>query len=128
MKNLLLGKKDRELIDHTRDVLTAFRGLKNLLSVKPSEFSPDFDLLETLALSVIMHDVGKAATGFQKILQNGSGRWKYRHEIVSACLLDALDFPSNEMKHASIFAVITHHKDLEYLTEKYLPGHQGTVE
>jgi len=66
-------------------------------------FLPYHSLIEAVAF----HDVGKAATGFQKSLEPDQGYWGHRHEIVSAAFATALGV-SDEV----VFAIITHHKTL----------------
>ena len=78
-----------------------------------------------LLLAVAFHDVGKAATGFQKVLTGEKANWGgKRHEIISA------SFASNiEGIHpAIIFAILTHHKSIpsDGISEIYgcLPSEQ----
>jgi CRISPR-associated endonuclease/helicase Cas3 len=63
------------------------------------------------------HDLGKAASGFQKELQGGE-RWNYRHEILSAGL--ALNLPLPEERRLAVaLAVLTHHYGYGYLWDNY---------
>ena len=57
-------------------------------------------------LSVAVHDLGKAATGFQFALDSGK-RWGYRHEILSAAAATALG-----LGDSVVFSTITHHKEI----------------
>jgi CRISPR-associated endonuclease/helicase Cas3 len=65
-----------------------------------------------------MHDLGKAATGFQKMLLGGDS-WGYRHEILSAAYIDSLTSLDKEAKRAVALAIITHHKGIAELREKF---------
>jgi len=61
------------------------------------------DLRDALAV----HDVGKAATGFQKSLIDNSKRWGRRHEIISSSFASF-----QNLKEEVVFAVLTHHKTI----------------
>ena len=57
----------------------------------------------------LFHDVGKAATGFQKVLKKEKRNWEgKRHEIISAALFSA--YP--DVLPEQILAVLSHHKDI----------------
>jgi len=76
---------------------------------------------KTLGYSIIMHDIGKSATGFQEMLRhpgNNSYFWRYRHEILSAGFIELLDVSEIEKK-AIVLTVLTHHKDIKTLRHKY---------
>ncbi|SRR5579884_887660 len=62
---------------------------------------------DDLLLGLAIHDVGKAAIGFQKSLQKDSQPWGHRHEIVSASFASALG-----IKEEVLLAIITHHKTI----------------
>ena len=62
-----------------------------------------------------LHDIGKAASGFQKMLRTdlatirANGGWGHRHETLStalACILNP------NLDETALFAILTHHKDL----------------
>jgi len=56
-----------------------------------------------------MHDAGKAASGFQKVLRGEQRNWHHkRHEILSASLASNVENASP----AVIFAILTHHKSI----------------
>jgi CRISPR-associated endonuclease/helicase Cas3 len=63
------------------------------------------NLKQDLFFSLALHDVGKAATGFQQALQDREKRWGRRHEVVSAAFATAAG-ASDEV----VFSVITHHR------------------
>lgn len=64
-------------------------------------------LRNDLKIALAVHDVGKAATGFQKVLRKEVEKWGHRHEIISAAFASSLS-----VKDEVLLAVITHHKPL----------------
>lgn len=123
MTDLLLAKSNGETLSaHTNHCLDAARSILKTLPFSDDEKkSIENDLL----LAVALHDVGKAATGFQKVLTGEKPNWSgKRHEIISA------SFASNiEGLHpAIIFAILTHHKSIpsDGISEIYgcLPSEQ----
>ncbi|MGI5991765.1 MAG: CRISPR-associated helicase Cas3' [Methanosarcina sp.] len=114
----ILAKKnpDETLLEHTEKALMVFKSIKNAYPEVPQICEvPDF--WEHLFYSIFFHDFGKAASGFQKAL-SGKEKWKYRHEILSAGFVSGLEY-ENQFKEAIAMAIITHHKDVYYLSEKY---------
>lgn len=105
------------LRQHTEDCLSVFRSVRLLFPHLPQICSePKF--FEHLFYSVYMHDFGKAASGFQKMLRDGS-RWGYRHEILSAGYIHSLKSLDTATKRAVAMAVITHHKGIAELRAKF---------
>lgn len=64
-----------------------------------------------LLLATLTHDLGKAAEGFQRALQDREFRWEFRHEVLSASLLLSTIHDDEALEWATI-AVLTHHRDL----------------
>jgi CRISPR-associated endonuclease/helicase Cas3 len=62
---------------------------------------------DDLRESIAVHDVGKAAMGFQKSLGKDSKRWGRRHEVISASFASF-----QKLKEEIIFAVLTHHRTI----------------
>lgn len=115
---VILAKKDPDetLLEHTEKALMVFKSIKNAYTEVPEICGvPDF--WEHLFYSIFFHDFGKAASGFQKDISGGD-RWKYRHEILSAGFVSGLEY-ENQSKEAVAMAIISHHKDILYLREKY---------
>jgi CRISPR-associated endonuclease/helicase Cas3 len=56
-----------------------------------------------------LHDLGKAATGFQ-IMLDGGGLWGYRHEILSAGFVPFLNIENEVHARFIRLAIITHHR------------------
>lgn len=71
-----------------------------------------FDERNKLAMSVseigLLHDIGKAATGFQEMVRNKS-RWGHRHEILSAAIAAKI---APHLTVEELLAIITHHKSI----------------
>lgn len=122
---VILAKPGGEtLLEHTENALRVFKSIKGAYPEIPALCEvPDF--WEKLFYAIFLHDFGKAATGFQKAL-NKEGKWEYRHEILSAGFVAGLEC-DREFKDAVAIAVITHHKDIGKLREKYrtYPGKPG---
>ena len=114
----LLAKSDppETLIEHTKNCLDVYDSLKNQMPFF-ADVTQNPDFFEHLFYAVALHDFGKAATGFQKQLIGGK-RWNYRHELLSAGFVAGLQ-SSDETKKAIALTIMTHHKDIQILKEKY---------
>jgi CRISPR-associated endonuclease/helicase Cas3 len=101
----ILAKDDgTTLAAHTIRVLQVSDVLLNNL---PFDLATIEKLRNDLQPAIMVHDVGKAATGFQKSLEKDAPFWGHRHEILSASFASTLRL-SDEI----ILAVITHHKSI----------------
>ena len=105
----------RQLLrEHTEEVHQAVSALMTALAAPLGEIvSPDFE--EKLKNAALFHDLGKAASGFQEMLEAPKEKqisWKYRHEALSMALLLAL--PNEDTELLTSFAVLTHHKTLDH--------------
>lgn len=118
-KNGLLAKPDETILEHTENALKVFKSIKEAYENVP-ELCGVEDFWEHLFYSIFFHDFGKGATGFQEMLKdkNHELRWKYRHEMLSAGFVSALNYDSL-YKNAIGIAIITHHKDINKLKERY---------
>ncbi|WP_297491278.1 CRISPR-associated helicase Cas3' [Thermococcus sp.] len=95
---------------HTLDAINVLKSLKNSFHWL-EELSPR--IFELSFYAVLLHDVGKCASGFQKSgLQRK--RWGYRHELLSVPFVQFLDYGERE-KNIIELAVLTHHKTLDEL-------------
>lgn len=101
----ILAKSDGEtLSEHT---IYCLRAAHALLEALPFQNIDMDKLVRDVILSVSMHDVGKAAVGFQKVLKNEQHDWQgKRHEIISASFASDMD----GISYSTIFAILTHHK------------------
>ncbi len=111
-----IDQGEETLIQHTLNALSVFRSIKNAFIEVP-DICKDKKFYELLFLAVYLHDFGKAADGFQKMLRTGK-RWGYRHEIISAGFISCLPYPDDTRKDIAL-AIITHHKDLYQIQEGY---------
>jgi len=113
---MLLAKPNESLIAHTESSLKVFASIKEAYPEIPDLCGIN-DFWENLFYAIFLHDFGKSASGFQEELRTNK-KWNYRHEILSAGLVSALD-TSEENRKSIALAIITHHKDILELREKY---------
>lgn len=111
----LLAKPEETILKHTENALKVFESIKDAYDGVP-ELCGVYDFWEHLFYAVFFHDFGKGATGFQNIFNKN--KWNYRHEILSAGFISSLNY-EELYKNAICLAIITHHKDIKYLKEKY---------
>jgi CRISPR-associated endonuclease/helicase Cas3 len=106
---MLLAKSNPpiELRQHTRDVLRALAQLRAIWPEVPTSIDK----------AAVFHDVGKAATGFQKMLRGTGEQWKFRHEILSAEVFRQCHDLSDEDVFIAYLSVLTHHKNIGTLYE-----------
>ncbi|AEH24643.1 CRISPR-associated helicase/endonuclease Cas3 [Pyrococcus yayanosii] len=74
--------------------------------------------------SVLLHDLGKCASGFQRDPRG----WGYRHEVLSTPFTAFLELPEDE-RNLIALTILTHHRPLDEL-EEILPSgeHRGEFE
>ena len=115
----LLAKSDppETLIEHTENCLSVYFSMRETMPFL-AEISGEPDFFDHLFYTVVLHDFGKAATGFQAQLRSASERWGYRHEILSAGFVVGLSYPL-ATKRAIGLAILTHHKDIQTLRDQY---------
>lgn len=116
--SILLAKSDPKetLLDHTKNCLAVYQSLRERMPFL-ADVANNPEFFEHLFYAVALHDFGKAATGFQKQLNNQT-RWNFRHEILSTGFIVNLQF-QEDIKQAIALTVLTHHKDIETLREKH---------
>jgi CRISPR-associated endonuclease/helicase Cas3 len=106
MKTLFAKSTGETLAAHTAWCLKAARALLDLLPFPEEERKK---IAADVLLAVALHDVGKAASGFQRVLLGEQKSWNgKRHEILSAALASSLP----GISPAVLMAIITHHKSL----------------
>ena len=82
----ILAKSDGETLRaHTLQVLDRLADQARLRPQLPAQIGYP-RLWHTLAWAALLHDLGKAASGFQHMLRGGK-RWGYRHEVGSLAFL-----------------------------------------
>ena len=115
----LLAKRDppETLAEHTENCLSVYFSMRKMMPFL-AEISGEPDFFDQLFYTVALHDFGKAATGFQAQLRSAAEQWGYRHEILSAGFVAGLDLPPRT-KQAIGLAILTHHKDIQILKERY---------
>ncbi|MCY3720993.1 MAG: CRISPR-associated helicase Cas3' [Candidatus Poribacteria bacterium] len=101
---------------HTENCLDVYNSLREQMPFL-TDVAQNPNFFEHLFYAVALHDFGKAATGFQNQLTDGT-RWNYRHEILSTGFVVTLQLPQ-EVRQAIALAIITHHKDIDTLVEKH---------
>lgn len=113
---VIKAKSDGEtLLEHTEKCLSLLPGLMDVYSDMPGLCGvPEF--FEHLFYAVFMHDLGKAAAGWQEALDGGAP-WGYRHEILSAAHAELLK--DKDAARAVALAVISHHRDLTYISGRH---------
>lgn len=112
MTNPCLAKfsPDELLECHIYNSLNVMKSIKNCFPWIPEFVGEDF--WELLLYSILLHDIGKCAKGFQL----NPLKWGYRHEILSTTFTNFLNY-ENE-KELIALSVLTHHKYLDTLEER----------
>lgn len=115
-KSPVNGSTGETLIDHTEAVVCA---LAKIAELRPSlHLESEIPRLWHWAFwTCCLHDLGKAATGFQQQLREDY-RWGHRHEVLSLAFLDWLR-PEPEDRRWLAAAIASHHKDLSDLQNAY---------
>ena len=117
---VILAKEDETLLEHTENTLKVLKSMKECYPEIPDICGID-NFWDNIFYSLFFHDFGKASYEFQEVLLNKSKTdyWDYRHEIISASFVDSLDFLSDEDKFVIRLGIITHHKDITTLVDRY---------
>jgi len=109
MKTKILAKFDppEALEDHVESALQVYCSIQDRLYWIPTICNqPTF--WEDLFYAIILHDIGKSASGFQK----NPRTWGYRHEILSVPFVQFLNL-STIRRNSIALAILTHHKYLD---------------
>lgn len=116
---VLLAKEDETLLAHTENTLKVLSSVKKCYPKLP-QICGVKNLWDNLFYSLFFHDFGKASYEFQNILKHNSPKrfWDYRHEIISASFVESLNV-DNYSKFAIALGIITHHKDIHSLDDRY---------
>jgi CRISPR-associated endonuclease/helicase Cas3 len=110
-----LSQPRETLHDHTFNLLSVFASLRQATPYLP-DLCKQPQLFRDLFYAIYLHDLGKAATGFQSMLEGGD-KWGYRHEILSAGFVHCLRDVDELSRKAIMLAVITHHRSVSALHE-----------
>jgi CRISPR-associated endonuclease Cas3-HD len=116
MKKILAKSSGISLIDHSKNVseIALYIAKKSFTKASFKRtiiFDNPDDFYEVVRLSALLHDIGKATTGFQKLLNNKSTKSgnKYLHNEIGWCfLLKYLNVP-NKLLSLIIEIVYWHH-------------------
>jgi len=100
---------------HIKDCLQVFVSLRQAFPYLP-ELTSNSEFWKHLFIALLVHDLGKGASGFQESLKGKY--WNYRHEILSAGFALNLNLP-DEAKRAIALAVVTGHHGYRYLWNRY---------
>lgn len=122
----ILAKSEPEisLKTHIDDCLLIFGFLKQCFPKAGTVQYKNLNFWDTLYKAIVFHDLGKAHTEFQKVLNNFPNNWYgQRHELFSLPFIEALQVEA-ELKAILRLAVAGHHKDFEQLHHKYLSAYQ----
>lgn len=112
------GKGGESLPAHTEQVIERLRQLRwRMPNVAQALELPG--LWEALFAAAWVHDMGKAARGFQEMLQGGPA-WNYRHEVLSLGFLSWLLPPDDPRYPIAAAAVAAHHRDYAVLARQYI--------
>ncbi|MCC7203095.1 MAG: CRISPR-associated helicase Cas3' [Nitrospirae bacterium] len=105
------------LVEHTGNCLMVFNSVRENYPFLPDLCgAPRF--FDHLFAAVALHDVGKSASGFQRELSGGT-QWGYRHELLSAALVNGLTPYDDITTKAIALAIATHHKGVSELRERF---------
>lgn len=114
-KGARLGQPQETLEEHTRRVVEALAGLmKRAPSVTRITGRDDF--WHVAFWAAVIHDFGKAATGFQAMLGGGE-RFGHRHEVLSLAFLPAVTDAAT--RQAIALGVASHHRDASVIKGQY---------
>jgi CRISPR-associated endonuclease/helicase Cas3 len=110
------GKSGESLAAHTGHVLANLASRRDRYPALYQHGGRP-DLFDLAAWSVILHDLGKCAPGFQSMLRGGP-RYEHRHEVLSLVAVGLLDV-DDETRGLIAAGVATHHKDASVVRELY---------
>ena len=99
------------LAQHTWNVLERVVELARLRPDLPDEIGRP-NLWSLLFWAAFLHDWGKAARGFQRMLRGETKRWGHRHEVLSVAFVDWIvaGWPEDDVDFL-VAAILSHHKD-----------------
>ncbi len=111
------GQKE-SLVEHTWYVLARLADQRRLRPTLPLELGcPRF--WHWAYWGAFLHDFGKAAAGFQAVMNGTARRWGFRHEALSLAFVEWL-FPLNHPDRIPVIALIaTHHRDAAEIVTYY---------
>lgn len=113
------GQPGESLAEHTQYVLERLTDLAHIRPQLATLLNAP-RLWHCLFWACFLHDFGKAAHGFQKIVKQPGEKWGRRHEVLSLAFLDwiAPSF-SQEEQQWILAAIVSHHRDATEITKTY---------
>ncbi|GAC1635924.1 MAG: CRISPR-associated helicase/endonuclease Cas3 [Ktedonobacteraceae bacterium] len=113
------GQPGESLAEHTQYVLERLTDLAHIRPQLASLLNAP-RLWHCLFWACFLHDFGKAAHGFQKMVRQPGEKWGRRHEVLSLAFLDwiAPSF-SREEQQWILAAIVSHHRDATEITKTY---------
>jgi CRISPR-associated endonuclease/helicase Cas3 len=108
--------KPETLEQHTQNVVERLVGVMTR-SPNLSQIAGQENLWHIAFWAAVMHDFGKAATGFQQVLKGEIPKYKQRHEVLSLAFLPWIA-TTDETKLITL-GVISHHRDAEMIEKMY---------
>lgn len=113
------GKVGESLVAHTANVVSRLYDFSKIypqLHIVTDQ--PEF--WQQAYWACVLHDFGKAASGFQQQLRENSRSWGHRHEVLSLAFVQWILPELDDEWLAWISAgIVSHHKDLEVITRRY---------
>lgn len=111
------GQPEETLEQHTRLVVERLAGLMHR-APRTAGIAGRPDFWHVAFWAAVIHDFGKAATGFQRMLQSGGERFGHRHEVLSLAFLP--DVADEETRQAVTLGVVSHHRDSWVIHDQYI--------
>ncbi|WP_034388817.1 CRISPR-associated helicase/endonuclease Cas3 [Deinococcus sp. YIM 77859] len=109
--------QELETLDqHTRHVVERLAGLMRR-APRIAQIAGRDDFWHIAFWAAVIHDFGKAATGFQSMLTSGE-RFGHRHEVLSLAFLP--DVADENTRQAITLGVVSHHRDSKVILDQYI--------
>lgn len=121
MENLKAKSKERggeSLAEHTLHVVERVAQLRDRLPRLADDLRCP-NLWGVMFWSAWLHDFGKAASGFQDMLEDGPV-WEYRHEVLSLAFLEWVFEPETRAYEMAASAIAAHHRDFSRIEQQYI--------
>lgn len=116
---MILAKSNppETLKEHTESCLSVFSSIRENMPYLP-EVAGESSFFRNLFYAVALHDIGKAAPGFQEQITSNK-KWGYRHEILSAGFVWLVSDLTQLQAQGVALAIISHHKNISNLRERF---------
>ncbi|WP_420594263.1 CRISPR-associated helicase Cas3' [Deinococcus sp.] len=111
------GQIQETLEEHTRQVVAMLAALMGR-SPHLSRVAGRGDFWHVAFWAAVIHDFGKAASGFQAMLQPGGERFPHRHEVLSLAFVPWVTDAAT--RQGVTLGVVSHHRDIGVIGDAYL--------